>query len=109
MHIVSKINLRVSMTEQIFTRTFQDIFSAADRLSTFLEDFANIYYKLGIVYQRKGTKLDLQKALLSFDEVCQIRKRRRGNYHYDVALSIEAIGITLLKLGETFKAINKFS
>ena len=109
MHIVSKINLRVSMTEQIFTRTFQDIFSAADRLSTFLEDVANIHYKLGIVYQRKGTKLDLQKALLSFDKVCQIRKRRRGNYHYDVALSIEAIGMTFLKLGETFKAINKFS
>ncbi len=82
--------------------------SAADRLSTFLEDVANIHYELGIVYQRKGTKLDLQKALLSFDEVCKIRRRQRGNYHYDVALSIEAIGMTLLKLGETSNAINKF-
>ena len=82
--------------------------SAADRLSTFLEDVANIHYELGIVYQRKGTKLDLQKALLSFDEFCQIRRRQRGNYHYDVALAIEAIGMTLLKLGETSKAMNKF-
>ena len=56
-----------------------------------------------------GASIQIQEhitlsRMIAFLVVTRVRKA-----YDDVALSIGAIGMTLLRLGETFKAVNKFS
>jgi len=82
--------------------------ASVEQVSHALGNVADTHYQIGLLHQKKGTKEGYKNALTSFEEVCRIRRLQRGNYHVDVATSIEAIGIILLKLGDFSEATSSF-
>ena len=82
--------------------------ASVDNLSKALGDVADTHFQMGLLYCKAGTQDGYESALNSFSESRNVRKLQRGNYHFDVANAIEAIGDVLVMTGQYDSAMDSF-